>query len=125
MPYALELPPMVHSDIPTLPVECFGFFVTTPGVDALLSPETIKLLIDKHMTNRWGDIDKGDAMANEAVVRSVASGFDGFHGRIMSVYNLPLQGNQKVWVITYPQSDPKLQQDADHCNTCVMLPTEY
>ena len=125
MLYQLDLPPMEHSTIPTLPVECFGFMHATPGVLELLSPDTIKLLIDKHMTNRWGDIDEGDAMANEAAVRSCAAGFECFHGRIMSVYKLALHDNQKVWVMTYPQSDPDKQKDADQCNTIVMLPTEY
>ena len=99
------------------PRECFGTIVTTPTVAAEIGPKTLAVLLDRHFTNDWGDLDDEDAQMNSDAVNAC----DG--SRIMSRYNIPT--GEKVWIISYLHSDPKHQQNPDVCNTCVMFPSEY
>ena len=99
------------------PREIFGTIVTTPTVAETVPHAVIARLLDRHFINDWGDIDDESAQMNSAAVNNVTD-------RIHSVYSWPGLP-EKIWIITYPQSDPELQQDPDYCNTCVMFPSEY
>ena len=62
------------------------------------------ILIQRHATGDWGDLDSNDVGANE---RAIALEF-----RIFSSYKFAVG---KVWVIT----------EADRSSTCVLLPEDY
>jgi len=99
------------------PREIFGTVVTTRGVHDTVPPAVITRLLDRHFINDWGDLDDEDAQMNSDAVNSI-------EGRIMSSYSWPGLP-EKIWIISYLQSDPELQKDPNHCNTTVLFPSEY
>ena len=101
------------------PREIFGTVVTTPTVAETVPPAVITRLLDRHFINDWGDLDldfEQSKMNSEAV--------NNIDGRVMSVYSWPGLP-EKIWIISYLQSDPELQTKPDYCNTCVLFPSEY
>ena len=101
------------------PREIFGTVVTTPTVAETVPPSVITRLLDRHFINDWGDLDldfEQSKMNSEAV--------NNIDGRVMSVYSWPGLP-EKIWIISYLQSDPELQTNPDYCNTCVLFPSEY
>lgn len=99
------------------PREIFGTVVTTRGVHDTVPPAVIQRLLDRHFINDWGDLDEHDAQINSDAVNNI-------EGRIMSSYSWP-DLPEKIWIITYLQSDPELQKDPNHCYTTVLFPSEY
>ena len=83
-----------------------GSVVATPS--ALQFCEAHKtnplLLLGRHITGDWGDLDAADTAANQHAVQHDL--------RIFSSYKI---GGGKVWVIT----------EADRSSTCMLLPDEY
>ena len=99
------------------PREIFGTVVTTRTVHETVPAPIVQRLLDRHFINDWGDLDDEDAQMNSDAVNNI-------QGRIMSSYSwadLP----EKIWIISYLQSDPELQKNPDYCNTCVLFPSEY
>lgn len=84
-----------------------GQLVATPGALALLGELGMPpgLLLSRHVTGDWGDMDDEDKRTND---QAVASGED----RIFSAY---MVGTDKFWVIT----------EADRSATTILLPEEY
>jgi hypothetical protein len=109
---------MTDTIVTTLqPRECFGSVLVSRGVvDAIPAP-LIHRLLERHFINDWGDLHDEDVEANSACVNAC-------YGRILSSYVWP-DLREKVWIISYLQSDPELQQDPDYCNTCVLFPSKY
>lgn len=71
------------------PLFDLGRIVQTQGVAADFDPEYIYLVLLRHGSGDWGDLDDHDHQVNEAALRN--------GGRIMSNYETP-QG--RLWVIT-------------------------
>lgn len=69
------------------------------------SPVLTLMLLARHMSGDYGDLDADDKAANMQALKH--------GGRIMSVYNL--FGGPTVWVIT----------EADRASTTVLMPYEY
>ncbi len=84
-----------------------GQIVATPGaLDALhVSGPTLAVLLAKHLSGQWGDLDAHDWQANDAALR------DG--SRLLSAYTL--DDGTRIWVLT----------EADRSSTTVLLPDEY
>ena len=84
-----------------------GQIVATPGaLDALRgSGPALAVLLARHLSGQWGDLDAHDQQANDAALR------DG--SRLLSAYTL--DDGTRIWVIT----------EADRSSTCVLLPSEY
>jgi hypothetical protein len=95
------------------PKFALGQCVGTPGGLAALTAEGIlpHILLDRHVSGDWGDMDAGDKRANDQALE------DG--GRIFSAYVLPKTG-VKVWIITEATGD-----DEKRTSTCILLPEEY
>ena len=104
-----------------------GRVVATPGALALIHATNSNpfVLLAKHVTGDWGEIDPEDVVTNEDALK---------HGlRVLSVYRLPLQAvvengaapaqpsqeadehDNRIWVIT----------EADRSVTTLLLPEEY
>lgn len=104
-----------------------GRVVATPGALALMHVTNSNpfVLLAKHVTGDWGEIDPEDVQTNEDAVA---------HGlRVLSAYRLPLQhapeeggsaaqstprldvDDDRIWVIT----------EADRSVTTLLLPEEY
>ena len=83
-----------------------GDVVATPGALQLCEASKINplLLLGRHSSGDWGNLDKADVAANVQAVQHDL--------RILSSYAL---GSAKVWVIT----------EADRSSTCLLLPDEY
>jgi hypothetical protein len=86
-----------------------GRIVMTDGIETLLATHeadigVLSLLLARHQTGDWGDLDDEDTRENDLSVK------DGFH--ILSSYRLD---HEKVWVMT----------EADRSVTTVLLPSEY
>ena len=111
---------MTDTNLKTLPKECFGTVVTTRAVADQLPSALLMRLLDQHFANNWGDLSEDDAQMNAEAVNAC-------EGRIMSSYSWPKKIGlaENIWIISYLQSDPELQQSPDHCNTTVMFPSEY
>lgn len=99
------------------PREIFGTVVTTRGVHDTVPPAVIQRLLDRHFINDWGDLDDHDAQMNSVAVNNI-------EGRVHSVYTFPGL-KEKIYIISYLQSDPELQKKPDYCNTTVLFPNEY
>ena len=87
-----------------------GRLLATPAALRLLDVHEIDLLtlLSRHARGDWGDVDAGDARANDA---AVCRG-----GRLISAYVLAsTRERPRVWVIT----------EADRSATTVLLPEEY
>ena len=84
-----------------------GQICATPGaLEALAPHEGLGfLLLTRHVTGDWGDLDEEDVAENEL---SVEEGF-----RILSSYTTP--DDTKIWIIT----------EADRSVTTLLLPSEY
>jgi len=98
------------------PRECFGTVVTTAAVAETVPVALIQRLLDRHFINDWGDLDEDDAKLNSDCVNNL-------EGRIMSAYSWPGL-DEKIWIISYLQSDTETQKDPDYSNTCVLFPSE-
>lgn len=104
-----------------------GRVVATPGALALMHATNSNpfVLLAKHVTGDWGEIDPEDVVTNEDALE---------HGlRVLSVYRLPLQvvvkkgaaptqplqdadeHDNRIWLIT----------EADRSVTTLLLPEEY
>jgi len=104
-----------------------GRVVATPGALALIHATNSNpfVLLAKHVTGDWGEIDPKDVVTNEDALE---------HGlRVLSVYRLPLQAvfeegaaptqpsqdvdehDNRIWLIT----------EADRSVTTLLLPEEY
>jgi hypothetical protein len=83
-----------------------GRIVATPGASQILSEagEDLRLLLDRHASGDWGDLDEDDRSENE---RSLKYGW-----RILSSYPV---GGKTVWIIT----------EANRSVTAILLPEEY
>lgn len=82
-----------------------GVVVATPGALAVLAPEEPLVLLRRHASGDWGEVDAHDRRANDKALK------EGI--RLLSAYTLP--GGRKVWIIT----------EADRSSTCILLPEEY
>ncbi|MGJ7609228.1 type I restriction endonuclease subunit M [Variovorax sp. LT1R20] len=104
-----------------------GRVVATPGALALMHVTNSNpfVLLAKHVTGDWGEIDPEDVQTNEDAVA---------HGlRVLSVYRLPLQHTPEEGHKA-AQSAPRLDVDdnriwliteADRSVTTLLLPEEY
>jgi hypothetical protein len=83
-----------------------GRLVATPGAVALLDEIGLPpgLMLSRHVSGDWGDLDQDDKDANTFAVDNEA--------RILSAYKI---GAYKFWVIT----------EADRSSTTILLPEEY
>jgi hypothetical protein len=91
-----------------------GQTVATPGAVALLeeryrhqSQAALSLLVRRHVSGDWSEMDAHDRAANEAACGDPA-------GRILSAYTLR-DNVGRIWVIT----------EADRSRTTILLPDEY
>jgi len=102
-----------------------GRVVATPGALALIHATNSNpfVLLAKHVTGDWGEIDPGDVQTNEDAVEQGL--------RVLSVYRLPLQTgacaasasesesidefDNRIWLIT----------EGDRSVTTLLLPEEY
>jgi len=84
-----------------------GRIVATPGALSALehSGDNIGMLLRRHVTGDWGELDEHDRSENEL---SVEQGF-----RILSAYTLG--SGVRIWIIT----------EADRSGTTLFLPSEY
>ena len=83
-----------------------GSVVATPAALKFCEQHSVNplLLLGRHCSGDWGDLDAADVVANvEAVQHDL---------RIFSSYSV---GGGKVWIIT----------EADRSSTCLLLPDEY
>ena len=100
-----SIPSQAH---PRPPIQLrLGQLVATPAaLKAMTRAGTDpSLLLQRHRTGDWGDLDAEDRSAND---RAVVAG-----GRILSAYQL--NDDLKIWIIT----------EADRSSTCILLPEEY
>jgi hypothetical protein len=83
-----------------------GKVVATPGALDVLSEagEDLRLLLARHRSGDWGDLDEDDRRENE---RSLKHGW-----RVLSSYPV---GGKVIWIIT----------EADRSVTTILLPEEY
>jgi hypothetical protein len=83
-----------------------GRIVATPGTWNVLAEagEDLRLLLARHASGDWGDLDDEDRRENEQSLR--------YGWRILSSYQV---GERTVWVIT----------EADRPVTTILLPEEY
>ena len=82
-----------------------GQIVATPGALEVLTPEEPLVLLRRHASGDWGEVDGHDQRANNRALK------DGT--RVLSSYTT--SGGEKVWIIT----------EADRSSTCLLLPSEY
>jgi len=82
-----------------------GRVVATPGALEVLAPEEPLVLLRRHASGDWGEVDAHDRRANNRALK------DGT--RILSAY--VSAGGERVWIIT----------EADRSSTCLLLPSEY
>lgn len=85
-----------------------GRLVATPAALEVLErndPELVLILLSRHASGDWGDVDREDAAAN---TRAVTTGH-----RLVSSYDLG--DGVKLWIIT----------EADRSVTTVLLPSDY
>ncbi len=88
-----------------------GRVMATPMALASLAlvPETPELLLARHLSGDWGDVDDDDKGTNDYALR--------YGGRIFSAYVVgrDTRDEERVWVIT----------EADRSSTCILLPEDY
>jgi len=87
------------------PLFPLGRIVATPGALEVLAPEEPIILLQRHQSGDWGEVDGHDRRANNRALK------DGT--RILSAY-VAARG-EKVWIIT----------EANRSSTCLLLPSEY
>ena len=95
------------SSLPSLPPLPLGRLVSTPGAIHAMATNAIDpvILLQRHRTGDWGELDPEDWAANDAARRN--------GGRILSAYHL--DDKTTLWVIT----------EADRNSTCILRPDEY
>lgn len=81
-----------------------GTIVATLGATQVASMEQITAILKRHLAGDWGDVDPGDAKANEAALK--------WGDRILSSYQV---NGEKLWVIS----------EGDRSSTTVLTPSEY
>jgi hypothetical protein len=83
-----------------------GRIGATPGALQVLTEagEDLRLLLARHASGDWGDLDEDDRRENQ---RSLRYGW-----RILSSYSV---GEERIWIIT----------EADRAVTTILLPEEY
>jgi hypothetical protein len=81
-----------------------GRIVATPGALATFGHEGCFLLLARHASCDWGEVDGHDRRQNERALRDGA--------RLLSAYDTEAG---RCWIIT----------EADRSSTCVLLPSEY
>ena len=83
-----------------------GRIGATPGALQVLTEagEDLRLLLARHASGDWGDLDEDDRRENQ---RSLRYGW-----RILSSYSV---GEERIWIIT----------EADRSVTTILLPEEY
>ena len=103
----------------TLPAKAFGKAVMTSGFMHHYGIEHARMLasvlLQKLYVNDWGKLDEHDQQVNADVIEAG-------EGRIMAEYKVV---DQRIWLISYIQTDAKLQADPNYCNTTIMFPSEY
>lgn len=82
-----------------------GHVVATPSALAAMTPEEPLILLSRHVSGDWGEVDAHDRRANDRALK------DGT--RALSAYTLP--NGRKVWILT----------EADRSATTVLIPEEY
>ncbi len=82
-----------------------GVVIVTPGALEVLASEEPLVLLRRHASGDWGEVDAHDRRANDHALK------DGT--RLLSAYTLAT--GAKVWIIT----------EADRSSTCILLPSEY
>ena len=81
-----------------------GVTVMTPGACEVVGQLEAVILLRRHASGDWGDLDREDKQANEDALECGA--------RLLSAYHV---NGKKVWVIT----------EADRSVTTVLLPEDY
>ena len=109
---------MTTDTLRQLPQKTFGKVVTTTGVAENVPAPLISRLLERHFSNDWGDLDAEDAELNAAAINAGS-------GRVMSNYSWPGLFPQRIYIISYLESDPDYQDDPNACYTCVLFPSEY
>ena len=84
-----------------------GQIVAPPGAMEKVNPQARVASLRRHVSGDWGDVDDEDRAANDA---DVIAG-----GRLLSVYPIPGEPDEKFWIIT----------EADRSVTTFLLPEEY
>ena len=90
-----------------------GLFVATPGAMSAVGVECLAVLLARHESGDWGEVDPEDAEENE---RALIAG-----NRLLSSYWVdaadptPGEDQVRVWLIT----------EADRSVTTALLPEEY
>ena len=84
-----------------------GRVIATPAALAAASTPLLLKCLTRHARGDWGDIDPEDRGVNEAALVQGA--------RIMSVYKLADDSDERSWIIT----------EADRSSTTVLLPSDY
>jgi hypothetical protein len=82
-----------------------GKTVATTGALVVLSPEEPLVLLRRHASGDWGEVDTHDRRANDKALK------DGT--RLLSAY-VSVSG-ERIWIIT----------EADRSSTTIILPEEY
>lgn len=83
-----------------------GTVVATPGAIAFMEEHKVNatMLLSRHQTGDWGDVDEHDRAMNDAAVTQ--------GNRVLSSYTI---GFYKLWIIT----------ESDRSATTILLPEEY
>lgn len=90
-----------------------GQVVATRGVMALDPLPDLTILVSRHASGDWGEVDEEDQITNNLAVVQGA--------RIMSAYTVKVGTKDvKLWIITEAVGDDGLR-----ASTCVLLPDEY
>ena len=92
-----------------------GHVVATPGaLEAVRAGRVdVLALVRRHASGDWGDVGRGDALANDLALDPACP------ARLLSAYVLPSEEGRatagRLWIIT----------EADRSATTVLLPSEY
>lgn len=82
-----------------------GQIVSTPNALEQLTPIDISKALNRHLSGDWGDLEQGDAKANDQALK------DG--DRLLSAYQSA--ASVKFWIIT----------EADRSVTTILMPEDY
>lgn len=82
-----------------------GVVVATPGALEVLAPEEALMLLRRHASGDWGEVNSHDHKANQQALRTGA--------RLLSAYTAA--SGERVWIIT----------EAVRSSTTILLPEEY
>ncbi|MCA9933348.1 MAG: hypothetical protein KC415_05460 [Anaerolineales bacterium] len=100
-------PTQTPAEQPPKPLFDLGQIVGTPGALEALEEAGLHpaILITRHVTGDWGDLEEEDRQANEEALQMGL--------RLLSSYQL--ETGQKIWLIT----------EYDRSVTTVLLPSDY